>query len=137
MEWRSLFVGWNPKWQTSLDIIVKCFRHIRDAAEESNVCRRVSAEGTSRSYAGEAGCAGHWAECLRIVGELDNDHAFLDEAERQTELLRSYLGHNDVFRAYRFTSRLLVSIFGRATRNTARSLLLQMRNAARTFKGRT
>ena len=93
---------WDTNRQTSLDNIIKCFRHIRDVTNDSNADRFVAASGTSQSYPGEMGCRGHWVECLRIIGELENDHAFLDEAERETESLRPYLDHDDVFRAYRF-----------------------------------
>jgi unsaturated chondroitin disaccharide hydrolase len=47
-------------------------------------------------------CAGHWIECLRIVGERSNNLALIEEARERTERVRAKLERDDVFRGHRF-----------------------------------
>lgn len=47
-------------------------------------------------------CAGHWIECLRIVGERSNNLALIEEARERTERVRPKLERDDMFRGHRF-----------------------------------
>src|SRR5690606_15971806 len=47
-------------------------------------------------------CAGHWIECLRIVGERTSNLALIEEARERAELVRDKLERDDMFRGHRF-----------------------------------
>lgn len=47
-------------------------------------------------------CGGHWVECLRIKGELENDANLITQAIDRAEQLRPYLERDDQFRGHRF-----------------------------------
>lgn len=47
-------------------------------------------------------CAGHWIECLRIVGELTGRPELVAEARERTERVRHKLERDDMFRGHRF-----------------------------------
>ena len=93
---------WGPRWQKSLDKIIKCIRQIRAARQHGRLSLCDSAEESPRTSNGVPWCNAIWAECLRIIGELDRDSALLVEAEELTERLRPSLDCNDSYRASAF-----------------------------------
>ncbi len=47
-------------------------------------------------------CGGHYSECLRIKGVLEDRADLIDEARERTEMLRPQLEKDDQFRGHRF-----------------------------------
>ena len=89
-------------WQVGLDRLCERVLRIRSAVGSAWPYHCDPATGDWDTTVDGDWCGGHWAECLRIVGELTHDQALLDESAQRTERLRPYLERDDMFRAHRF-----------------------------------
>ncbi len=89
-------------WQAGLDRLCERVLCIRSEVGEAWPYHCDPATGVWDTTADGDWCGGHWAECLRIVGELTHDRTLLDESAQRTERLRPYLERDDMFRAHRF-----------------------------------
>ena len=98
----SCLVSWNARWQHALDSLCSRVRSIHAAiGDESWPYHCPDGANWDTTTDGDW-CGGHWVEMLRIVGELENDSEYLEEAEARTERLRPYLERDDTFRGHRF-----------------------------------
>lgn len=95
-------IEFKSSWQTALDRL--CERVLRIRAEVGAAWPYHCDPLTGVWDTTEDGdwCGGHWAECLRLVGELTHSQPLLDESAQRTERLRPYLERDDMFRAHRF-----------------------------------
>ncbi len=98
----SLTHGFKSSWQIGLDRLCERVLRIRAEVGDAWPYHCDPATGVWDTTADGDWCGGHWAECLRIVGELAHDRALLDESAQRTERLRPYLERDDMFRAHRF-----------------------------------
>jgi unsaturated chondroitin disaccharide hydrolase len=92
----------KPTWQSALDRLCERVLRIRSEVGSAWPYHCDPATGVWDTTDDGDWCGGHWAECLRIVGELTHDPALLDESAQRTERLRPYLERDDMFRAHRF-----------------------------------
>jgi unsaturated chondroitin disaccharide hydrolase len=83
-------------------------------------------------------CAGHWIECLRIVGERSGDRKLIDEARARTEAVRYKLERDDQFRGHRFyysAARLYAAEDDRDMRTLALAAAYAVRSMAMQANG--
>ncbi len=83
-------------------------------------------------------CGGHWVECLRIKGELENNPELITEAFERTERLRPYLERDDQFRGHRFfysAARLYATTSDTNMRTLAVAAAWAMRSMAISHNG--
>lgn len=92
----------NPAWQLALDRLCERVLQIRSEVGQAWPYHCDPLTGQWDTTDDGDWCGGHWAECLRIVGELTCDPTLLAESAQRTERLRTYLERDDMFRAHRF-----------------------------------
>ena len=95
-------IEFKPSWQTALHHLCDRVLQIRAAVGQAWPYHCDPLTGQWDTTDDGDWCGGHWAECLRIVGELTFDVRLLDESAQRTERLRPYLERDDMFRAHRF-----------------------------------
>ena len=97
----SSHVMWNDTYQASLDALCARVREIKLAVGDAWPYHCPDGQEWDTTEDGDW-CGGHWVECLRIVGELENDDELHQEATRRAQRLQPYLEKDDMFRGHRF-----------------------------------
>ena len=95
-------LAFQPKYQSALSRLCTRVRSIRASVGDEWPYHCIPGDAHWDTTNDGDWCGGHWVECLRIVGELENDSELLAEAEARTERLRPYLERDDQFRGHRF-----------------------------------